>query len=66
MKPFKKNKYKKPKLCKSWSRSWSGSRSGYWFRSWSGSRSGSWSRSWSWSGSWSLSWIKSQFGTKNF
>jgi len=59
MKPFKKNKYRKPKICKSWSRS------GPWFLS----RSRSWSRSLSKSWFfwyWSKSWIKSLFGTKNF
>jgi len=56
MKPFKKSKYIKPKLCKSWSRSRSWSRSS--------SRSWSWSRYWSGSGSWSR--IRSQFETKNF
>jgi len=54
MKPFKKKKYRKPKICKSWSRS------GPWFlsKSWSGSEFWSWSLTWSW--------IKSQHGTKNF
>jgi len=60
MKPFKKNKIRKLKTCKSWSKSWS--RSWSWFGSWS------WSGSWSWYEfkSWYQSWIKSQFGTKNF
>jgi len=56
MKPFKRNRYKKLELCKSWSKS------NFCSMAWYKSRS----RSWSWSGFWSRSWSKSQLGTKNF